>query len=148
MPRKPAAAKPGAGRQSTLSFNTKVTKPVPKSAKDLTASSAPAAKKEFAPTPVKAEPETVELPPKTEDIEEAKEQLEAESEPELEKSEAELRAEKISNTQIDQYWSSIENARLSKPVHQEDLDISEKILRYFDVCSQYGVSWNSPPHCW
>lgn len=30
-------------------------------------------------------------------------------------------------------------------VHQEDLTTNEKILRHFDISSQYGVSQSSPP---
>ena len=55
------------------------------------------------------------------------------------KSEAELRAEKLTNRQIDQYWRRLERDRLTRRVHQEDLNLAEKVLRYWDVSSQYGV---------
>jgi DNA polymerase delta subunit 4 len=57
-----------------------------------------------------------------------------------EKSEVELKAEKITDAQIKKYWKDIESQRIAPRVHQQDLDLSEKILRYFDVSSQYGVS--------
>lgn len=57
-----------------------------------------------------------------------------------EKSAAELRAAKISDRQITSYWNKQERDRKSKRVHQEDLTLSEKVLRYFDVSNQYGVS--------
>lgn len=69
---------------------------------------------------------------------------EEESEPEVEavpeKSDAELRAERISDAQISKYWRGLEAQRKAPRVHQEDLTLSEKVLRYFDVSSQYGVS--------
>ncbi|KAH9893821.1 DNA polymerase delta, subunit 4-domain-containing protein [Xylariomycetidae sp. FL2044] len=121
-----------AGRQSTLSFNNRVTKSVPKPVKDLSAA-APPKKTAIVPEPAKAEvaeePETVDIEVEPQHpIEEAKPQ----------KSEAELRAEKISSKQIDQYWRKLERERIAKRVHQKDLSLAEKVLRYWDVSSQYG----------
>lgn len=56
------------------------------------------------------------------------------------KSDAEIEAEKISDAQIAKYWKGIEKLRRAPRVHQQDLMLSEKVLRYFDVSSQYGVS--------
>lgn len=89
--------------------------------------------------------------PKKEEVEEividepeVEEPVEEESEPVVEavpeKSEAELRAEKISDAQINKYWRGLEAERIAPRVHQEDLSLSEKVLRYFDMSSQYGVS--------
>lgn len=64
-------------------------------------------------------------------------------EPEDDKSEAELRAAKVSDRQITSYWTKQERAREAQRVHQEDLTLSEKVLRYFDVSNQYGVSTTS-----
>ncbi|KAJ2892269.1 uncharacterized protein MKZ38_010060 [Zalerion maritima] len=146
MPRKPATPKPTTGRQSTLSFNTRVTKAVPKNAKEAALSTTPIVKKEeesqteISHIPLKPEEgeEIKAEPKKVEDEEEEKKEIKVEEEPVPEKPEAELRAEKVTDSQIGNYWSWVESERLSKRVHQEDLDISEKVLRYFDVCSHYG----------
>ncbi|GAW15818.1 hypothetical protein ANO14919_052400 [Xylariales sp. No.14919] len=122
------------GRQATLSFNHRVTKSVPKSIKNL--SSAPA-KSPLAKHVTHAEPDV-----KDEVVTDVEEnaQLEKPKQVELElgKTEAELRADKITDRQIDQYWHNIENERRTRRLHQEDLSLSEKILRYWDVSSQYG----------
>ena len=69
---------------------------------------------------------------------------EEESEPEVEavpeRPEAEVRAEKIPDAQISKYWREVEAQRKAPRVHQQELTLSEKVLRYFDVSSQYGVS--------
>lgn len=73
------------------------------------------------------------------------------------KTEAEISAEKVGDAAIKRYWKAKEaerkagRGRLSlfvpclavidlEIVHQENLSIEEKILRLFDVSSQYGVS--------
>ncbi|KAI0384807.1 DNA polymerase delta, subunit 4-domain-containing protein [Hypomontagnella monticulosa] len=136
------------GRQSTLSFNHRVTKSVPKSAKDLVASKQSPLVKQLSPSPdveIKPEPagddvaikDEVDEKSKLEDLEsESKVKLEPEPEPEL--SEAERRALKISDRQIDQYWRKLERERIAPRVHQADLTVAEKVLRYWDVSSQYG----------
>lgn len=73
--------------------------------------------------------------------------------------EVEEQALKLSNAQLKKYWKAREderkvprgmfllchekrlNTRLTCPstVHQEDLSMNEKILRHFDLSSQYGV---------
>lgn len=52
----------------------------------------------------------------------------------------EKRAIKVTNAQIKQYWQVKEAERKSARVHQQGLDMSEKILREFDMSGQYGVS--------
>lgn len=47
-------------------------------------------------------------------------------------------ASQISDAKIRKYWKGREELRLAPRVHQKDLDISEKILREWDVMSQYG----------
>ncbi|KAI2632518.1 DNA polymerase delta, subunit 4-domain-containing protein [Hypomontagnella submonticulosa] len=153
------------GRQSTLSFNHRVTKSVPKSAKDLVSSKpakqSPLAKHVSSSQEVEIKPEPteddvaikdeVDEKPKLEGLEseskvkhepESKLKLEPKTEPEpepkAEVSEAELRAGKISNRQIDQYWRKLERERIAPRVHQSDLTVAEKVLRYWDVSSQYG----------
>ncbi|KAI1106507.1 DNA polymerase delta, subunit 4-domain-containing protein [Jackrogersella minutella] len=126
------------GRQSTLAFNHRVTKSVPKSTKDL--DSKPANQSPLAKHVSSAQPEE---PVKEEEAikDEVDEksllhQLEPVSKPE--RSETELRAEKISDYQIKKYWRNLEGERIAKSVHQEDLTLAEKVLRYWDVSSQYG----------
>lgn len=135
-------------KQSTLSFNHRVTKAVPKSAKEA-AIEAPASKKVDT-TPAKPSPLSKSAKPEEEEKEEIVSKVEVEVEepekeeqeeaaPVPEKSEAEVDAEKITDAQINKYWRGVEAERIAKRVHQEDLDTSEKVLRYFDVSSQYGV---------
>ncbi|KAF7505581.1 hypothetical protein GJ744_000661 [Endocarpon pusillum] len=54
------------------------------------------------------------------------------------KDEADLRAEKVTDAQIKKYWRKEEEVRKAPRVHQQDLTIHEKILRHFDLCSQFG----------
>jgi DNA polymerase delta subunit 4 len=126
------------GKQATLSFHNRVTKSVPKSSKDLISST----------TPTKGSPlrkQVSRLPDDELEIEEPEE----ETPPIVEKSEAELRAEKISDRQISAYWKNVESQRSTKRVHQKDLGLAEKVLRYFDVSNQYGVSITSAALvCW
>lgn len=135
--RSAAAARGGLSRQqSTLSFNQRVTKgSAVRTGKDSKlSSSAPIPKVE---QPAKEEVEAVELekqvpegaaPP-------------AQQEPLAEKTEAQTKAERISDAQIKRYWKGVEDARLARRVHQAELGLPEKVLRYFDVSSQYGVSF-------
>lgn len=51
----------------------------------------------------------------------------------------ELEALKISDAQIRRYWNAREAERKAPRIHQEDLNIEEKILRLFDMSSTYGV---------
>ncbi|OKL57452.1 hypothetical protein UA08_07226 [Talaromyces atroroseus] len=48
------------------------------------------------------------------------------------------KALEISEAQITQYWNNEEHNRIAQRVHQKDLDIDEKVLRHFDLSSQYG----------
>ncbi|RYP42131.1 hypothetical protein DL767_000496 [Monosporascus sp. MG133] len=137
MPTTRRSSRP-AGRQSTLSFNHRVTKSsVPKSAKS-------GAKSVVSTTPTKQSPlgkhvSTADLESEPEpQVKEEEEVKAVVPEPEPEKSEAELRAQKITDSQIDQYWRALERERKAPRVHQEDLSLAEKVLRYWDVSSQYG----------
>ncbi|KAI0130950.1 hypothetical protein F4814DRAFT_404309 [Daldinia grandis] len=127
------------GKQSTLSFNHRVTKSVPKSAKDLI--SKPVKQSPLVKHISSAQPE-----PKEEEEDEVVKDEPEDEEPlvkqphiQPEKSESELRASKVTDRQIDQYWRQLERERIAKRVHQEDLTLAEKVLRYWDVSSQYGV---------
>jgi DNA polymerase delta subunit 4 len=57
-----------------------------------------------------------------------------------EQSEEETRARGISDAQIKKYWRSKEAERKAPRVHQQSLDVTEKMLREFDMSNQYGVS--------
>lgn len=127
----------GAGaKQSTLSFNHRVTKNVvAPGKKDAVPASTPSSKlaKGYVP---ESEPETAD------EVEEIH--------VEAAKSEAEQRAAKISDAAIARYWGGIEAGRRAKAVHRkhvEGLGTGEKVLRYFDVSSQYGVSYSSFLNC-
>ncbi|KAI0392739.1 hypothetical protein F5Y17DRAFT_342087 [Xylariaceae sp. FL0594] len=129
-------------KQATLSFNHRVTKSssVPSKSKSKSVKDAVANK----PSPLARHVTTISEP----EIDEVKveEEVEVKSksedgikdEIEVEKPEAELRAEKVTGREIAKYWRDIEAERRTKRVHQAGLTVAEKILRYWDVSSQYG----------
>jgi len=129
-------ARPGPTRgQSTISFSHRVSKPVPKEQKKAALTSAierveigkPAKKEEKEADDTQLnEPASLEI-----------EQAEVKEEP-LEESDSAIRAKKISDAQIIKYWKLIEAQRIAPRVHQKDVSLAEKVLRYFDVSSQYG----------
>lgn len=135
------------GKQATLSFNHRVTKSVPKSGKDLVSTSAnsPLAKYVTHAEPDDKDEANDEVKDEIKDEVDTDVEEKAQAEelkpvvPEREKTEAELRADKITDRQISRYWSDIESERRTKRLHQEELSLAEKILRYWDVSSQYGV---------
>ncbi|KAI9679490.1 MAG: hypothetical protein M1817_005512 [Caeruleum heppii] len=47
-------------------------------------------------------------------------------------------AEAMTNDQLARYWHAREAERKAPRVHQEGLSVSDKILRHFDLSSQYG----------
>ncbi|KAF3765686.1 hypothetical protein M406DRAFT_339072 [Cryphonectria parasitica EP155] len=138
-----SAAAKGHGKQSTLSFNNKVTKTgaAKTSAKEAAAAAA---------LPSGGLSKKVIIEPVTEGEEEEalevlpEEKAHEEAVAKEEKPEVEARAEKVSNRQIKKYWEGVEDARIAKRVHQEDLSLSEKVLRYFDISSQYGPCTGIP----
>lgn len=52
----------------------------------------------------------------------------------------EAQARRMTDSQIKKYWRNKEAERRAPRVHQQGLDITEKILREFDMSGQYGVS--------
>ncbi|EPE07575.1 dna polymerase delta subunit [Ophiostoma piceae UAMH 11346] len=139
------------GRQATLSFNHRVTKAVPKqSAKEAVLLSKKtdtdekkigkiekiekATEKEAAEA-VKAEKQAEETKADDEPLAEDVQQSKA---PRVVLSPLEIEADSISDSQIRRYWRSIEAQSLSRPVHQEGMGLGEKVLRHFDVSSQFG----------
>ncbi|KXH68449.1 DNA polymerase delta [Colletotrichum salicis] len=131
-------ARPGPARgQSTISFSNRVSKPVPKDTKKAVALSSAINRSDVVkPSNKEHKDEVDEIQiedPATPEVEgvEVKEEV-------PEKSEAEVKAEKISDAQINKYWKSIEAQRIAPRVHQGDVSLAERVLRYFDVSSQYG----------
>jgi DNA polymerase delta subunit 4 len=59
---------------------------------------------------------------------------------EEERTPEEVKAAKVTDAQIKRYWRERENERRTPRVHQESLSVEEKILRLWDMSSQYGVS--------
>lgn len=53
-------------------------------------------------------------------------------------------ASKLPESQLRRYWAHKEESRIAPRVHQQGLDVHEKILREFDLSSQYGVCACSP----
>lgn len=51
---------------------------------------------------------------------------------------AEQQASKVSEAQVKKYWKAEEDSRIAPRVHQHDVHLHEKILRHFDLCSEYG----------
>ena len=120
------------GSQKTLSFGHKVTKAGTPSAKDT-----------------KAKAHT--LNPKTIDVghvdseaavlEQARIEVESIK---RERTAEEERASKVTDAQIRRYWREREAERKAPRVHQEGVTLEEKILRLFDMSSQFGVSFSLP----
>ncbi|KAL7959743.1 DNA polymerase delta, subunit 4 domain-containing protein [Trichoderma compactum] len=143
-----ARGRPGPAKgQSTISFTGRVTKAVPKDLKKA-ATDTPAIAKTTIPerpaskgavTKEEEEEKVGDVVADEPDVhEESEAEVESVTEKAPEKTEAELKAEKITDAQIKSYWKAIEKVRKAPRVHQEDLDLGEKVLRYFDVSSQYG----------
>lgn len=145
-PRRSTTAGPAKkGSQKTLSFSSKVTKSnnhPPKSFKDTAPS------KKSHPSPLSqtltAKPELL-LSAIENEIEtghvssEAAIASQVQTEQARDKTEEEVRAEKVTDAQIRKYWRGREAERKAPRVHQEGLSVEEKVLRLFDMSSQYGV---------
>ncbi|KAF4214403.1 hypothetical protein CNMCM8980_002540 [Aspergillus fumigatiaffinis] len=129
--------------QSTLSFGGKsrVTKPSATSTrsqktKDLAPISAAVSSTEAVPDPDQvpvapsepSQPHVAELAVRQQAREEIQQPL----------SEEDQKAIKITEQELQRYWKKEEQTRKAPRVHQEDLSLHEKILRHFDLSSQYG----------
>ncbi|OAA46345.1 DNA polymerase delta subunit 4 [Metarhizium rileyi] len=123
--------------QSTISFANKVTKSVPKDVKNTLVT--PTSTNIVVPERRKPVDKKVEEVVEEVDEHEEEEQEESDSNEEAkEKTRAELEAERLPDSQVEKYWTAIEKQRKAPRVHQEELSVNDKILRYFDVSSQYG----------
>jgi DNA polymerase delta subunit 4 len=144
-----------AGKQSKLSFQHKVTKRISHPGKEeaklpaRTKAHIPDDQEEVASKKLKKEDEETVKPEEQEETD-VKDEEEEQEEQEEEKStlktpfeEAEARAAKLNDREISKYWKEIEASRRAKELHKkhaEGLSTAEKVLRHFDVSSQYGVS--------
>lgn len=131
-----AAAGLASGKQSTLSFKNKITK------SSASSSSASAKDKAALLNKVPARTKEVVLPPSPEpEEEETQPEIKAEENKDESKTEVEVRAAKVSDAAVEHYWKQIEELRTAREVHKKHmagLSTGEKVLRYFDVSSQYG----------
>ncbi|EAW06734.1 putative DNA polymerase delta subunit 4 [Aspergillus clavatus NRRL 1] len=128
--------------QSTISFGSKsrVTKPSAttrsQKTKDLEPISAAATSTEEV-----SEPEQVPVAPSEPSkphVAELAVRHQAQKEIQQPLSEEDQRAIKITEQELQRYWQQEEAKRRGPRVHQEDLSVHEKILRHFDLSSQYG----------
>lgn len=144
----------GAGKQQTLSFKHKVTKAIQTGKEGY---KSPSRAKEYIPEPSPEptsgkvgtklfqseehnEEEADDETPTSSDDEQQQQQI---ATPVAARADADTaRAEKISDRAIERYWNEIEAGREARAVHKkhtQGLTTGEKVLRYFDVSSQYGV---------
>ncbi|KAH6851088.1 DNA polymerase delta, subunit 4-domain-containing protein [Chaetomium sp. MPI-CAGE-AT-0009] len=144
----------GPGKQQTLSFKHKVTKAIQTGKEGY---KSPSRAKEYIPEP-SPEPASSKVTTKLFQEEHKKEDNDDEDESPTSTDDEQqqaapaaavqaqpdadaARAEKISDRAIERYWKDIEASREAKEVHKkhtQDLTTGEKVLRYFDVSSQYG----------
>jgi len=143
----------GAGKQQTLSFKHKVTKAIQTGKEGY---KSPSRAKEYIPEPSPEptsgkvgtklfqseehnEEEADDETPTSSDDEQQQQQI---ATPVAARADADTaRAEKISDRAIERYWNEIEAGREARAVHKkhtQGLTTGEKVLRYFDVSSQYG----------
>ncbi|KAI3232898.1 hypothetical protein DTO012A7_5155 [Penicillium roqueforti] len=127
--------------QSTLSFGARarVTKPVTApSHKAKALDSTPALSDKSASTP---EPQQLSITPKEPSkphVAELAVRQQAAVEHQAPRSEEDSRALKLNKQDIWRYWRAQEQARKTPSAHQQGMDVEEKILRHFDLSSQYG----------
>ncbi|KAK0670005.1 DNA polymerase delta, subunit 4-domain-containing protein [Cercophora samala] len=121
-----ATTKASSASQSKLTFTNKITKPLPsrpnqKDKQDKAVKLEDAITRTATPSPA-PEPE-----PKKEEVRAL--------------SPSEVKAARVSQAAINRYWKGIEESRLAKEVHRKHgmgLGTGEKVLRYWDVSSQFG----------
>ena len=111
------------GAQKTISFGSKVTKPTSASSKE--GKTAP--------------PQTLDVGHVSSEAAVAQQAAIEIERVKQEQSPEELKAEKVTDAQIKRYWNEREKERRAPRVHQQGLSVEEKILRLFDMSSQYGV---------
>ncbi|KAJ6118566.1 hypothetical protein N7471_013186 [Penicillium samsonianum] len=139
MPRR-AANKTGS--QSTLSFGARgrVTKPVAApSHKAKALDSTPAlSDKSASATPEPQQLSVTPNEPSKPHVAELAVRQQAAVEHQAPPSEEDKRALKLNKQDIWRYWMAQEQTRKTPRAHQQGMDVEEKILRHFDLSSQYG----------
>ncbi|KAJ5604190.1 hypothetical protein N7537_007146 [Penicillium hordei] len=137
MPRR-VANKPGS--QSTLSFGGgRVTKPVAAPHKAKALDSPPAlSNKSASATPEPQQLSVTPNEPSKPHIAELAVREQAATEHQAPRSEEDKRALKLNKQDIWRYWQAQEQTRKAPRAHQQGMDVEEKILRHFDLSSQYG----------
>ncbi|KFY40429.1 hypothetical protein V494_03504, partial [Pseudogymnoascus sp. VKM F-4513 (FW-928)] len=139
--RRTRGAPPAKGAQSTLSFNgaaTRVTKNTGPVGKDLKKAE-PA--KSAAPKTDVIDLDRADAAAVEDEVQEPKAapaQVQRPAAPVSALTPEEEAADKVPHSQVLKYWKAKEAERLAPRVHQEGLSTEEKILRYFDMSSQYG----------
>jgi DNA polymerase delta subunit 4 len=123
------------GSQKTISFagNSKVTKSTTSTSSKSKDKDNTLASPKPADISSDIEPTPGHVPSEAAVLSQAKVELEKE------KTEDEKKAEKVTGAQIRKYWRERENERTAARVHQEELNVEEKVLRLFDMSSQFGV---------
>ncbi|KAH8696328.1 putative DNA polymerase delta subunit 4 [Talaromyces proteolyticus] len=145
MPPRRSTGRTASRQQSTLSFgtNTRVTKPsatVPgKQIKDIepiaTNILKEATRDTSLPEQAPVAPPSGSSKPHVAEIA-VREQTKKELEQPL--TEEDRQALKVTDAALRKYWNEEEQRRTAPRVHQNGLDVNEKILRHFDLSSQYG----------
>ncbi|KAL3455439.1 DNA polymerase delta, subunit 4-domain-containing protein [Aspergillus heterothallicus] len=83
-------------------------------------------------------PEHNVIPPSKPHVAELAVRQQAKTEIQQPLSEEDKKATKISKKQLQEYWRQEELKSRGPRVHHDDLSLEEKILRHFDLSSQYG----------
>jgi len=112
------------GSQKTLSFGNKVTKP-----------STPSSTKDKAHTINTKAIDLGHVSSEAAIAEQARVEVESIKK---ERTAEEERASKVTDAQIRRYWREREAERKAPRVHQEDVSVEERVLRLFDMSSQFG----------
>ncbi|CAI7633977.1 unnamed protein product [Penicillium glandicola] len=136
MPRR-AANKPGS--QSTLSFGGgRVTKPVTAPSHKAKALTPSLSDKAPSATPEPQQLSVTPNEPSKPHVAELAVRQQAAVEHQAPQSEEDKRALKLNKQDVWRYWQAQEQTRIAPSAHQQGMDVEEKILRHFDLSSQYG----------
>ncbi|KAJ5783132.1 hypothetical protein N7457_004906 [Penicillium paradoxum] len=133
----------GPSGQSTLSFGSqaRVTKPVTTPSHKAKALDSPAlSEKSASATPEPQQLSVTPTEPSKPHVAELVVRQQAAAEHQAPQSEEDKRALKLTKQDIWRYWQPQEKTRKAPRAHQQGLDVEEKILRHFDLSSQYGPS--------
>ena len=134
--------------QSTLSFNSKSARVTKPSATSPSASKASTRKVSTLEQELELDRNDVQTTSLTPDPEPEPEptspSIPTRSKPQPTGDEAQQKADKVTDLQIKRYWQAEEATRLAPRVHQQHLSTHEKILRHFDLSSQYGPCIGTP----